>query len=147
MISVNFRPDPRQHGGYHPVDNPLLLSGIVNWRMEIHSNYWRPPTDLIEMEDSFIVRVEIAGMRDGEFSVSLEDSILSISGVRNDTGERRSYHQMEIRFGEFSTEVELPNNVDIKKITAEYDDGFLRVVLPKAQPKQINVGDRSATIG
>jgi HSP20 family protein len=102
---------------------------------------WRPPTDYFEVEDRFVVRVEIPGMKDGEFSVSVENNLLTIRGDRQDTGERRAFHQMEIHFGEFSSEVELPANVDANQIQAEYEDGFLWVFLPKAQPKQILVGD------
>jgi HSP20 family protein len=119
---------------------PLNLSGVVNWRMTILPTQWRPPTDVYETEEGYVVRVEIPGMRDGNFSVSVENNILTITGSRPDTSEKRAFHQMEIRFGEFSTELELPPNVNINQIQADYEDGFLKVFLPKAQPKQIHVG-------
>jgi HSP20 family protein len=43
---------------------------------------------------------------------------------------------MEIRFGRFELAVEIPVALDIEKATAEYKDGFLTVVLPKADIKQ-----------
>ena len=69
---------------------------------------WRPPTDVYETEDAIVVRVEIAGMREADFTVALVERSLLIRGVRQDLTERRAYYQMEIPFGEFSTEVELP---------------------------------------
>ncbi len=141
MVSLSIRHDFDRKSSHFPVSASLLASGMVNWHLELHQTYWRPPTDLIETDDQFIIRVEVAGMRDGEFSVSLENNLLSITGVRNDVNERRAFHQMEIHYGEFSTEIELPHLVDIKRITAEYEDGFLRVFLPKAQPKQVIIGD------
>jgi HSP20 family molecular chaperone IbpA len=46
---------------------------------------------------------------------------------------------MEIRFGEFTTEVELPGPVLSEGIEAIYQNGFLRLVLPKASPARIKV--------
>jgi HSP20 family protein len=87
------------------------------------------------------VRVEIAGMREMNFSVQLVDRSLTIRGSRQDIPERRSYHQMEIPYGEFSTEVDLMVPIVSEKIEAVYQDGFLKVVLPKARPHQIKVGE------
>lgn len=102
----------------------------------VRSNMWRPPTDVYETEENFVVRVEIAGMRDNDFEVALDNNILIISGSRPDLNERRAYHQMEIWFGKFEIAVEIPVLIDVDNSVAEYKDGFLMVNLPKAKPKQ-----------
>lgn len=127
--------------GYVPDENPLMGSGMLAWRMTVRPHVWRPPTDVIEMEDVFLIRVEIAGMTDGDFSVTVENNLLIISGTRPDTQERKAFHQMEIHYGEFQTEIEIPATIDLEKIEAEYKDGFLRVKLPKAQPRKVIVGE------
>lgn len=109
----------------------------VSW--QVRSSGWSPPTDVYETEERFTVRVEVAGMRDDDFDVAIENSVLMISGNRSDLNERRAYHQMEIRFGKFEIAVEIPIPVDIEKSVAEYKDGFLVIQLPKASPKQIEV--------
>jgi HSP20 family molecular chaperone IbpA len=48
---------------------------------------------------------------------------------------------MEIPFGEFSTEVELSTPVVPEKVDAVYRDGFLKITLPKAKPRQIIIGE------
>lgn len=111
----------------------------LHWRISTGPLAWRPPTDVYVTEEAIIVRVEIAGMRDGEFVISLDGSVLTIRGTRPDASERRAYHQMEIRFGEFRTDVELHWPVDPDGIDAEYRDGFLRLVLPLAQPQNIEI--------
>lgn len=108
------------------------------WRMNVR-NSWHPPTDVYETEDIIIVRMEIAGMKESDFVIELNERFLSIRGVRPDTNERRSYHQMEIRFGEFNIEMELPFLVHTDLVEATYRDGFLRLSLPKAHPKQIHI--------
>jgi HSP20 family protein len=107
----------------------------------LRTQFWRPPTDVYETEDAFIVRVEIAGMKANDFAISLENRLLVVRGARPDQPERRAYHQMEIHFGEFSTEVELSSAVDVDKIEAVYRDGFLRITLPKTRPHQVTVQD------
>ena len=109
----------------------------VSWH--VRSNVWTPPTDVYETEEAYVVRVEIAGMREDDFEVLLENNTLLISGSRPDLTERRAYQQMEIRFGKFSTALNLPGPVNIEQARAEYKDGFLTIVLPKATPNQIKV--------
>jgi HSP20 family protein len=102
----------------------------VSW--QVRSSVWSPPTDVYETEGAYIVRVEIAGMKEDDFDVSIENETLFITGSRPDTSERRAYHQMEIRFGKFATAVGLPGAVNVEQARAEYKDGFLTVTLPKA---------------
>jgi HSP20 family protein len=106
----------------------------VSW--QVRSNVWSPPTDLYETEEAYVVRVEIAGMREDDFEVLLENDILLISGLRPDLTERRAYQQMEIRFGKFSTALTLPGSVNIEQARAEYKEGFLTIVLPKETSNQ-----------
>jgi HSP20 family protein len=109
----------------------------VSWH--VRSSVWIPPTDIYETEKAYVIRLEIAGMREDDFEVVLENNTLLISGTRPDYTERRAYQQMEIRFGKFSTAVSLPGPVNMDQARAEYKDGFLTVVIPKATPNQIKV--------
>ena len=106
----------------------------VSWH--VRSSIWSPPTDVFETEENYVIKVEIAGMRDEDFDVAFENNLLMISGYRSDLNERRAYRQMEIRFGRFELAVEVTVTVDIEKATAEYKDGFLTIMLPKADVKQ-----------
>jgi len=113
----------------------------LTWHV-VRNPIWQPPTDVYETEDVVVVRVEVAGMREEDFSVTLEGRALVIRGLRNDILERRAYHQMEIRFGEFTLEIELPGAVLVDQIAADYQDGFLRVVLPKVRLRNIKFEER-----
>jgi HSP20 family protein len=103
----------------------------VTWH--VRSNVWRPPTDVYETEKSVVVKVEIAGLRDEDIEVVIQENLLLVSGVRSDSSERRAYHQMEIPFGKFSIGIELPASVLIENANAEYKDGFLTINLPKGK--------------
>lgn len=103
----------------------------VSW--QVQANVWSPPTDVYELEEAFVARVEVAGMREEDFEVTVQNDTLMISGYRPDLPERRAYHQMEIRFGKFMTAIGLPGPVNVDEARAEYKDGFLKVVLPKVK--------------
>ena len=106
---------------------------------QVQSSIWSPPTDVYETEDNLIVKVEVGGMREDDFEVSVEDQVLLIRGNRPDINERRAYHQMEIRFGKFEVTFGLPTGVDMDNAGAEYKDGFLTIVFPKIHSKHIEV--------
>lgn len=144
MDPLNSRPGSRRQAKFAPDEPPFLITGVTSWRLNVRPHVWRPPTDIYETEDKYVVRVEIAGMGESEFSVTVDNNTLAIRGVRSDTHERRAFQQMEINFGEFAVEVEFPNAIDVEHVDAQYHDGFLTVDLLKAQPKQILIGDNQA---
>jgi HSP20 family protein len=122
---------------------PETSGQIFGWRMLKRSHLWRPPTDVVESESSYEVVVEIAGMRGADFSITYNQKVLSVQGTRTETSSRKAYHQMEIAYGEFVSEVELSSPVDASQIEATYNDGFLRIVMPKLKPSQVQINDNS----
>ncbi|WP_299028079.1 Hsp20/alpha crystallin family protein [uncultured Thermanaerothrix sp.] len=138
MIPIVFRSNP--HKPSTGSETLLLIARGVSYHFTIHSHAWRPPTDIYETEDKIVVLIEVAGMHEKDFVVSLDRNRLSVSGVRSQPlDERRAVHQMEIPFGEFATEVEILTPIDWDKVTATYENGFLRIELPKRQPKSIEI--------
>jgi HSP20 family protein len=120
----------------------VLFYRVPALRASRHGSLWTPPTDVYETDELIVVQVEIAGVKQSDLAVSLQERRLIISGSRADSGPvRRAYHQMEVNFGDFRTEVDLPVPVDEPQIDAQYSDGFLRIVLPKLKPKRIDVDE------
>lgn len=109
------------------------------WVSPSQPKIWRPPTDVYETDDCVVVKVEIAGMEESDFSISLDSNRLVISGVRRDPAAKLGYQQMEILYGHFETEVHLPRAIDEDGVEATYESGFLSIRLPKAQPRQVPV--------
>jgi HSP20 family molecular chaperone IbpA len=105
-----------------------------------HDSLWRPPTDVMEDDDRLYIVIEIAGMKEGEFQVTVANRVLLVRGVRPLRAQScTAYHQLEIQQGEFRTEVNLPWAVDEDGIVARYEDGLLRIELPRAEPRSIHV--------
>jgi HSP20 family protein len=104
---------------------------------------WSPALDLYESGDHLIAVVELPGMRKEDIEISLHDGTLTVSGERkreNTNGEKAQ--RTERYVGAFRRSIALPTRVDASKVNATYQDGILKVTLPKAEeakPKQIKV--------
>jgi HSP20 family protein len=105
---------------------------------------WSPALDLYESGDHFVVVVELPGMRKEDIEISLHDGALTISGERKreKSSNGETAQRTERYVGTFRRSVALPSRVDPSKVSATYQDGILKVTLPKteeAKPKQIQV--------
>lgn len=102
-----------------------------DWYLVRQRRVWRPPTDVYETDENVVVKVELAGMVVEDFDISFADRRLTIAGARADPEGKRIYQNMEIRYGPFRTEVLVGWALDQSAITANYEGGFLYVLLPK----------------
>ena len=101
---------------------------------------WRPPTDVFECDRDYVIRVAVSGLQrdpDGELvgvEVLVKDDTVIVRGDRPDVcpHTKRAYYQMEIHYGRFERCVRFTSAFDHDNIHAEYRDGFLEVVVPKA---------------
>lgn len=94
---------------------------------------WRPPTEVYETATTLEIVAELAGMEREQIEVVIGGDVISLRGVRPDPAvcERRSYHEARISYGHFATEILMPFPVEVNDATATYENGFLRVSLPK----------------
>jgi HSP20 family molecular chaperone IbpA len=99
---------------------------------------WEPRVDVIEEESRFIIKAEIAGARGEDIQLIYiqERHSLLIRGFRKDDAptEGKRFHQLEIPTGEFAREIVLPEmSLDTQNMRAQYRNGFLYVMIPKAE--------------
>jgi HSP20 family protein len=104
------------------------------WAVPVASG-WRPPTDVFETQDQFIILMEVAGVAEENISVTLFSDLLVVEGVREQpsffNAGLSACHQLGVKYGEFRSEVFIPVNVDHDNVTAEYKNGMLKIVLRK----------------
>jgi HSP20 family protein len=104
---------------------------------------WSPALDLYESGDHFMAVVELPGMHKEDIDISLHDGTLTISGERKRESTNGEAAQRTERYvGTFRRSITLPTRVDAGKVSATYENGILKVTLPKAEeakPKQIQV--------
>lgn len=141
MSEGNVISGPANNGPFISGEMQYAESEAGQWRYSVRSASFRPPTDVFETELAVVVRVEIAGMQDKDISIELDKRVLSIHGIRPEMAARRAYHQMEIRFGEFDVNIELPVPILDDQVKAIYENGFLLITLPKERPMHIRVAE------
>jgi len=104
---------------------------------------WRPPVDIYETAESFIIKAELPGIEPEEVNLEHEDTVLRLWGERPDKGRHsRKYHRLERIKGPFERVFRLPDCIEGAEIEAEYRDGVLEIKVPKtpeSQPRCIPV--------
>jgi HSP20 family molecular chaperone IbpA len=99
---------------------------------------WRPPSDLFETDEEWVVKVEMAGLAEEDFEILLYEDRLIIKGYRPWSPARAEgrFHIAEIRHGAFEVEVPVLGSIEREKISAQYERGMLRVTLPKLRAER-----------
>lgn len=129
-------------------NNPMAVSRLFdemfNEGLGRDYNYnWKPLANVSEKEDRFELELAVPGMKKDNFNISIEKNMLSISAENktDNTEERQdenvNYTRREFVYGSFCRSFTLPESVDREKISAEYTDGILKLILPKSEKETL----------
>ena len=96
---------------------------------------WTPAVELAETDDKLVLTAELPGMKRDDVQVTLDDSVLTIRGEKKEEREEKEkrYHLWERRYGTFERSFTLPRSVDPKGIKARFEDGVLKIEMPKSR--------------
>jgi HSP20 family protein len=102
---------------------------------------WRPAVDVYETEKAVVVQVELSGVRREDLRVSVHGEKVRIRGVRQVArgAEIQRLHQVEITSGPFERLLRIVIPFERDQVSANLEDGFLRVVLPKQLPSKMKI--------
>ncbi len=129
----------------------LFPSTDKNEATQAPTAVWRPTVDVHEDAEGYVVDLELPGLTRENVKINYQDGALSITGERRyeydakgENGEKkdRTCHRMERSYGRFHRTFNFPQAVDAEKISARFDNGVLRVTVPKAEtlkPRQIDI--------
>ena len=100
-----------------------------------------PAANIIESPDSFQLDLAAPGMKKDDFKIHLENNILTVSSEVEDQKleEGKNYTRKEFFYGSFSRSFTLPKIIDLEKIKADYEDGILRMLLPKKEEAKLEI--------
>lgn len=120
-----------------------LFRSIVTGRSLSRTSHgaWRPRIEVYECDGALVVTAEVAGVSQDDMNVTVDESTLRISGVRPNpaSNQKRTYYEMGIPYGPFEAEVFIPFSTDLDRVEAVYENGFLRVSLPRPQATRITL--------
>jgi Molecular chaperone (small heat shock protein) len=104
-----------------------------------------PTVDLKETSDRYEIDVNVPGLNRDDISVELDGNTLHISGQkeRRDDDKDKTFHRVETEYGYFHRSFNLPESAKTEDINAEYENGVLKVHVPKdaekTQTKKIEI--------
>ena len=106
---------------------------------------WAPSCDIEEEEDRYVIKADLPGVDKKDIDVKLENGVISIRGEKQtekETGKGTKRHRTERFHGSFARSFSLPDAVKDERVEANYKDGVLSLVIPKAEeakPKSIDI--------
>ena len=105
---------------------------------------WNPVVDVYDNDDNIVLKAEIPGIDKKDIEIDVKGRVLTLKGERSSDNEVKedNYYRRERCFGKFERAFNLPVNVELDKIKANYKDGLLEIEIPKPEekkPKQITV--------
>ena len=108
------------------LDEPAVLHGT-----------WVPLADVVETPEAYVVEVELPGLCREEVVVQAQGDELVVRGERRPDLSTRPecFHRLERRYGPFARGFRFSQDVDAAQIEAAFEDGLLRLVVPKARPR------------
>ena len=126
-----------------PFADSLMDDFFEGWSMRGHDHFI-PAVDVYEDKDNVIVETPLTGIDPANVKIEIEDNLLKISGASDQKSEvdEKNYYRREIRSGQFFRSVALPKAVDADRANAVYDQGLLKITVPKkeeAKPKSVAV--------
>ncbi len=96
---------------------------------------WLPAVNVEETKEELVLSAELPGMTHDNISIDLENNVLTIGGekteARTEGEEDRRYHLWERRYGSFQRSFTLPRTVKADDIHANFENGILRIRMPK----------------
>lgn len=119
------------------------LDRLVGARSAAHDSQdpvadWVPAVDIIEEKTRFVLRADVPGVNPEDIDVSMDNSVLSVSGERHAIAgdDEAGVQRIERTTGRFYRRFTLPETADADTITARCQNGILEVAIPKAQEIQ-----------
>lgn len=134
---VGFGPEWQREMDNMQKEMERFLEHFASWKRPVgvfSLGAWQPLLDVYETAEELVILIDLAGVSCEEVELTLSGKTLTMRGERKDTlrGRRQAFHLMEINFGPFERNIELPVYVDAEKVKSSCQNGFLEIVFPKA---------------
>lgn len=145
-MTLPVRSRPRAVAGWDPLRELDELADRVNrlWEAGFEGGLqgWAPLADVEETDDSYVVEIDLPGVKRDEVDIQLTDRQLTVSGEVKEKERAGILRRRTRRVGRFQYSVTLPADVDAEGVGARLDDGVLTVRVPKAEqakPRRIPI--------
>lgn len=90
-----------------------------------------PPHNIMESENDFQIEFSVPGSNKKDFEIEVENDNIKIKKKKEDLDVNNNYSRKQFNYSFFEKSFFLPDSIDQSKITSKYDNGILRISLPK----------------
>jgi HSP20 family protein len=100
---------------------------------------WAPLADVYETADEFVVQADLPGLTRADIDIRVDGNELVLRGERRPAVSARpdSFHRMERSYGPFERSFVFGEPIEPEKVSAVFEQGILRLVLPKAHHRTV----------
>ncbi len=145
MAIINWRPVERSTNLSRWMDD--FFNDRMDSMMSTPTGVSTPAVNVLDEEDRIELHVAAPGLKKNDFDVRVDNGILSVSAEREEEEKKEedNFTRREFSYTSFRRQFTLPENVEDEDIKAEYEDGVLKIHIPKKemevkkQPKQIEI--------
>lgn len=130
----------KRDAGYAPVLSNLFddffTKDLFNWPSSSSTGTTIPSVNIFETDGEFHVQMAAPGMSKNDFKVELDNNTLTISSqktIEESEGDDKKYQRKEFSFQSFMRTFHLPDSAAAEKINAKYEDGILKLLIPKRE--------------
>ena len=94
-----------------------------------------PAVNITEQKNDYLVSLAVPGMKKEDFKIDVDGNMLTISSEKEETKEEKDkkFTRKEYNYSSFSRSFTLPDEVNQEKIDAKYEDGVLKISLPRKE--------------
>ncbi len=120
---------------------PSIFDAFFN-DSEINNNsasFTNPDFNVYENEKEFVIEAAVPGLEKKDFKIEVNENILNISSEKEikESSNNQKYYHFGFRYGSFKKSYSLPDNVNKEKISANYDQGILTLLIPKTKETKL----------
>lgn len=107
-----------------------------------------PAVNVTDNKDNYLVSLAAPGMKKNDFKIDVEGNMLTISNEKEENKEEKEtrYTRKEYNYSSFSRSFTLPDEVIKDKIEATYEDGVLKLRLPKTEESKKIIASKHITV-
>ena len=94
-----------------------------------------PAVNITELKDEFMLSLAVPGMKKDDFKIDVDGNMLPISSEKEESKEEKDkkFTRKEYNYSSFSRSFTLPQEINREKIDARYEDGVLKISLPRKE--------------
>ncbi|WP_430468192.1 Hsp20/alpha crystallin family protein [Winogradskyella ouciana] len=130
--SLGFRSLPSLSSWMDDIFNKSFGNEFVS---NFNTGITLPAVNVLDKDEEYIVEMAVPGLKKSDFDVNIDNQLLSISAESNTENEDtdENYTRREFGYSSFKRTFSLPETVETDKIEAKYEEGILKVMLPKRE--------------